>query len=70
MQLPHRYLLTPPCGKPFYAILKARADNVLVATTNRSGTWQVADADFIANLLMPEQDWNEWDIVKIDAPSD
>jgi hypothetical protein len=61
------YKVTPPTDKPsFYAIVNEADDGSIDEVwSNRDGTWKVDPLFTRADLIQPEQDFNEWDIIEI-----
>jgi hypothetical protein len=60
------YRVTTPNGVTFFAVIDGKdgiADEVL---STRDGSWKPEPLLTAADLIQPEQKFNEWDIVKID----
>ena len=54
----HTYHLTPPFGASFDAVITKDME----VFTNRRGPWGPDQLFTVADLFMPELDFNEWEI--------
>lgn len=59
-----RYRLRSPAGEVFDAAI-VYADNELRVVTDRSGQWQPDATIQVADLIMPEQNFDDWDVEKL-----
>lgn len=59
------YQVTPPYGPKFQAAI-LEAVGSLHVISNRSGSWKPDEALHFADLIMPEQALNEWDVTRIE----
>jgi hypothetical protein len=61
------YTVIPPTGEPFRAVILN--DGQFTVRSNRKGVWERDPHITTADLLCPEQDLNEWDIVRDETAS-
>jgi hypothetical protein len=59
------YKLRSPADKTFYAAIVPHLEGVTLIST-RSGKWAEDNKLHFADLLMPEQDLNDWDVEKVE----
>jgi hypothetical protein len=59
------YQLTPPDRPKFQAAILEEGGSVHVIS-NRSGNWKPDEALHFADLILPEQALNEWDVILIE----
>ena len=60
------YRVTPSDGDPFIAMIVS-LDGGLGVVSNRGGKWTPETLLTVADLIMPEQEFNEWDIREFDT---
>jgi hypothetical protein len=61
------YRVEPPDGSPFYAKIIRGSDTApLAVVSNRDGKWAPEMLVTVADLLMPEQEFIEWDVREFD----
>lgn len=58
----HNYRVTRPDGHTFHAKIVDVGDGVAGVVSNQGGTWARESLLTPADLIMPEQEFNEWDI--------
>lgn len=63
----YRYRVTPPDGAAFNAKIVDRGDGVAAVMSDRDGHWATDPQLTVMDLLMPEQQFNEWDIRRVPA---
>jgi hypothetical protein len=61
------FRVTPPDGGPFYARI-IDVDGLAAVVSNRGGRWAPETLLTVADLVMPEQEFAEWD-VRQDRPT-
>lgn len=59
------YHVQPPNGHKDFLAAVVDEDGVAKVYTTRSGAWQPDDGVNMADLIMPEQHWNEFEVEKI-----
>jgi hypothetical protein len=59
------YQLTPPDGPKFEAAIVDEPDKTYVIS-NRGGKWAPDEVLHFADLIMPEQALNEWEVLRIE----
>lgn len=62
------FRVTPPNGDPFYAAIVIEPGSMHVIST-RDGAWAKDKQLQPEDLVMPEHELNEWDIVRVDPAS-
>jgi hypothetical protein len=60
-----RYRLRPPTGAAFEAAIVYADSGLRVLTNRQGGVWRSDPAIQVADLLMPEQNLNEWDVERL-----
>jgi hypothetical protein len=60
------YELTPPFSKSKFQAAVLEEGGGVYVVSNRSGTWKPDEALHFADLIMPEQALNEWDVTRIE----
>jgi hypothetical protein len=62
------YRVRSPLGEVFGAAIVYTADQGLHVMANRGGDWHIDPSVRAADLALPEQDWNEWDVERLPVP--
>lgn len=63
--IPRFYELTPPHGATFFACIVEQPVGMLTALTTRDGSWASDPSIHFADLMMPEQKLNDWDVKRV-----